>query len=855
MAKFSDAIQDTLGRVLEGYISAHGGDPTTTPTYQDRERRQELEIEQEKSRLRKEELKEQEASRFRLFKKQKRFEKKTAGTEVDEDAQKIRNMIGSYEKNIRESGIQGLNVTPQRLQEEISAIAKGMASEVGEKARTVDPNLYNQSVRPEVTRLINASREVATNSYMTDDGRREAWQEIGDQLAKYDQDMIPQLTTQQKSDKVNEDFFINMVPLSGGAYGFFDSNGQPKINHNNAEVFASQKEQEERVIAEARKQEQAKLFAQHMESSMAETADMDALGRIEAKFGKGALDAASSEQREELISMEKKSYAINRWKARDELFNVDDLVSWNSLDRSLQSVYEKRARDGMKTQLLMNGGTEMTGLSIDQLKQIPQIAKELYISEREGKRQDYLEAERRVKYETNSRMIEQAKSNPTLRNALIRRMSPSDLNAAALERMDPLDWAQKYGKEFTGTGYSAPESRQVSEPSQEPSGTASALPSEPPKAKPSPQQPVSQEAAAQAKAAQDSISTYKDLGVADLAETSRQLALSSDMMNERSDAIIKMKNAGLSYDQSEKIATNPSPYHVAFYSDMGMDVNDAVKSAVDQAANAAVYNASAPEEKKRVHISTLSPERIDNLFNGSGAFFLTGNEEEDEKIIAQKSIENPGQPYFTADGYLSSAGKMEGGSYEEEMRTTVQAMTSDPEEFAKRDVRDRPVLPGKRSEEEQKQIAENISKDIADLPRKLADGLEYAKDQRYIVQAVSEGIPDLTDGRQIASYLNLAALTAMNFGGGNSPRFQQALQDAKKKFASYKGRPVKQSKEMVDREIVDQFNKAKEEVIRLKSQPSTPETSAKILEIVTRMKMMQDVMAYRMGNPEGAGSR
>ena len=48
MAKFSDAIQDTLGRVLEGYISAHGGDPTTTPTYQDRQRREELAIEQEK---------------------------------------------------------------------------------------------------------------------------------------------------------------------------------------------------------------------------------------------------------------------------------------------------------------------------------------------------------------------------------------------------------------------------------------------------------------------------------------------------------------------------------------------------------------------------------------------------------------------------------------------------------------------------------------------------------------------------------------------------------------------------------------------------------------------------------------
>lgn len=824
MAKFSDSLRDTVGSVLEGYISAYGGDPTVTPTYQARKKREELALEQEKARAKSVQDAADRAAELEMYEAKKRIDQSFEDPDGLSDEQI---MSQGVLESLRRDTSGGLALGSQRmdLQQTSKRVADELAATVGERASQTDPSLYRPEVRPAVTSLIRASTEVRTSGVLSEDAKEQAYIDIANQLANYDEDMIPQMTPEQQSMKNDEIFRINMTPLTGGAYGYTDKNtGAMKILHNNAEVARHEAELAQEAERETRK---AQEFAS-LNESVAAIPDRDIVEGLDAEYGKGSLAGLSPEDRTEAISLYRQKLTIQKMQEKSELFNVPDLIAYEQLIPSEKKYFRNLAAQSLGGYVLDNG--EVQGVDSEELTRLPQIEERLFIADREARRARYRSVKNQIDSKTASSLIAQSSSNPQLRKALIARLPQGVLAEAALTDMDPLEYAVQSGQaQILKGGTTAQETpaqqqsvlrRQTSE--------ATVEKTEDPQAK----EPVSQESESQAEQAQAAALPYKNPEVRNVAnDISSAYGTDARFMEHRGDQIVKLRNeAGLDYDQAMNLIQSVNPYMFESNRLSGMSEDDAILDVVEKTVEATI-------NKREDHISTLTKSQQDTLIE-AGTPILTGSPEEVKQQILVLEQESPGATYITADGYIQTAGKELGQSPGEIAKDFMGS------EFMQQGAGRLVARPAGGL----KDMLTSIKDDIKDI---------YITSKAEMLEKTDAvGIPNTKE--EIVAFLDYVTSNfALGALGSPTKEAGEAKEYRKKALERYIQATQKPENVMVAKNVsynqrmsavLDQFKSSKEDLERLRQQEKTVENQEKIVAKINEIKILQELAQEIQGD-------
>lgn len=832
MAKFSDSLRDTVGSVLEGYISAYGGDPTVTPTYQARKRREELALEQEKARVKSAQDEADRAAELEMYEAKKLIDQSFEDPDgISEEQQRAQNVIGGLRQSIQ--GSDALAIKPQRfaLGETVNNAVQELTANVGERASQIDLSMYREEVRPKVASLIRASTDVRTSGVMNEEAKEGAYIDIANELAKYDEDMIPQMTTQQMSDKNDEIFRINMTPLIGGAYGYTDKNtGAMKILHNNSEVA----EYEANLAQRAKKEELRIQDARQMSEAIRAIPDSEIVALVESEYGKGALDEASPEERTEAINLGRQKRAIQMMEQREDLFNLSDAVAYDRLDASERKKYDDLAMKSKGGYMLADGSIQ--GIDSSEMLDLPALAYDLFVNEQDAKRERYRIEKLRIEARANESLMRRAASNPALRRVLLGRVPSSVLAEAAVQGQDPLDYLRESGQtdlirgsgqqpEITPQPTSALRTQAesaVNEATTEPKQPVQELVEEQKEVPELPYSPEIQQMVNQA----GNMFTTSTVGVGGV-----------DMFrDDRTSAYAKLTAAGIPYEKADSIIKNVNPLLLAHNME-SMPYEDAIRKTIMDTVEAYAKG------RESTHISGQTNKTVESHIN-AGTPVLTGTEEEQAEQLQALLSEDPSAVFITADGRIGQGGT-EG--VVQSIPDTIDKTLEDAGEFV-----------SKIPESEIAQMAggygswyrENVGMPLVGM---LEDATELVSNLRKDTSEKLEGMSPSDYGLP-SNTEELVAL--LDFANKSTPSFLNKEEaDSRRKEAYDKYMDLKAKRGAKDsynsrmNALLSRFEEKKQELAALKKSPATFENTQKRLAVVSEIKVIQDLARYMSGEP------
>lgn len=848
MAKFSDSLRDTVGSVLEGYISAYGGDPTVTPTYQDRKRREELALEQEKARAKSVQDAADRAAELEMYEAKKRIDQSFEDPDgVSEEQQRVQNVIGGLRQSMQ--GSDALAIKPQRfaLGETVNKAVQELTANVGERASQIDLSMYREEVRPKVASLIRASTDVRTSGVMNEEAKEGAYIDIANELAKYDEDMIPQMTPQEMSDKHDEIFRINMTPLIGGAYGYTDKNtGAMKILHNNSEVA----EYEANLARRARKEEFKIQDAQQMREAIRAIPDSEIVASIESEFGKGALDDASPEERTEAINLGRQKRAIEMMEQREDLFNLPDTVAYERLDDSERKKYEDLAKSSFGYPI---GDGQIQGINAEDLDKIFARAYEIFVNEQDAKRKRLGIEKIKLQDRANESLMRRAASNPALRRVLLGKIPSDVLAAAAVQGTDPLQYLMETGQTDLIRGAARPQAAPPSAPSAPASTAQSALRKQAEKAADDATEEAEQEAVAEVTEKAEVPELYSP-ELQDMSNRAYEMFSARSVpvggedifRDDRASAYSMLTESGMSYDQADAVVRNVNPLLLANNMQSMSEVEAVRKTIMDTAKAYA-------EGKAGSHISGQSKKDIEAHMR-DGTPVLSGTDEEQAAQLKELEAQNPSAVFITADGYIGQlgtegvVGKTTGSvadAIDRELEGLGRVFAGIPESELGQSVGEVGQAVGEYSS----WYTENVGMPLVELFK------DAARKVRRRTSQDLEGMGPTNEFFSLPSNTEelLALLNFVNEAGKTLLPADEYKARRKKAYDRYLGLKEKRvnkdsyNKRMYD--LVERFKEKKQELDALKKKPSTFENTQKRLAVVSEIKVIQDLARYIKGEP------